>query len=675
LATKEKETNQLEMHKFSRILILLFIRLIVLPSTANAQIWVDNESIYEEAEGYLLGEEYEEALPLYQLLEKKGISNANISYKQGLCYLNIPGRESKSVPFFEGAIENISSHHSGTLSDYTAPLDALLKLGQAYQMINDLEKSKTAFYTYKDSVKGTEKEQLADYYLAQIEMAEILIEEASGHTLKMLNDYSNYSVYNPVVFADSLVYHMEARPFYNAVIQANISNEQAIEKENLTPFIGSNDPIKLVSMSYDGNMLIFTAPTNENGYELFYSTLKDNGKWSGYKAFKSPVNTPSGEQFASLSANGKIMYLSSNRPGGYGGYDIYKSELQSDGKWGIPENLGKTVNSPFNEIVCYISPDGKILVLSSEGHRNIGGYDLFYAKSTNNDDWHSPVNFGVPVSTTADDNYLSISPEGDFFTSRFDEKGSGRQRIYKLVLDDNSLKQKVLVRNQLYFTEELPPKEVTYLITELEQNEVVVRSVTDKDGQAKNLLPNGSYLYEFVYSNDARAKQKIVITDDIVSDELTLDGPEWELVRAENPRRIILIKDVLFDFNSSLLKSEYISMLDSIGKLLVNENDLRISLEGHTDALGSSSYNKVLAQKRAETVRLYLTNTGIDISKISLISKGEEDPVAINQNTDGSDNASGRKFNRRVSILIETSNEEIVIRKIVLVPSDLTYQK
>ena len=162
------------MYKKSRLLFFTVLFLIPLNyGCVYGQIWLDNESIFNEAEGYLLGEEYDEAIPLYQLLEKKGLTNANISYKLGLCNLKIDGKEALAIPYLEGAVVNTSRYHKGNYTDHTAPLEAILNLGIAYRLDNRLDKAVDAFLEYKDSVNGTELTQLADYYLNQIETARL----------------------------------------------------------------------------------------------------------------------------------------------------------------------------------------------------------------------------------------------------------------------------------------------------------------------------------------------------------------------------------------------------------------------------------------------------------------------------------------------------------------------
>ena len=115
------------------------------------------------------------------------------------------------------------------------------------------------------------------------------------------------------------------------------------------------------------------------------------------------INSPYHETHASISADGKTLYFTSNRPGGQGGMDIYKSEIDEQGEWGKAVNLGSVVNTPYNEETPIINQDDNILYFSSQGHLNMGGYDVFHSLKMGNDKWREPVNMGSPVSTTDDD--------------------------------------------------------------------------------------------------------------------------------------------------------------------------------------------------------------------------------------------------------------------------------
>ena len=147
---------------------------------------------------------------------------------------------------------------------------------------------------------------------------------------------------------------------------------------------------------------------------------------------KYNINTSANESHACISDDGLTLYFTSNREGGYGGYDIYKSEIDSKGKWGPAVNLGPEINTIFDETTPFITEDGKTLYFSSKGHFNIGGFDIFSAKK-NGDSWSKPENLGFPFNTTDDDIFFFPLKNGSIaYYSKYKETGYGENDIFKI---------------------------------------------------------------------------------------------------------------------------------------------------------------------------------------------------------------------------------------------------
>ena len=144
------------------------------------------------------------------------------------------------------------------------------------------------------------------------------------------------------------------------------------------------------------------------------------------------INSNDQETSLSLSVDGSTMYFSSNRPGGLGGMDIYKS-VKKKGEWCKPENLGNTINTDYNEEAPCILSNYNILLFSSEGHNNMGGMDIFCSQLKDDGTWSEPKNLGSPINTTDDDLFLWYVEEGDIlYFSKFDATGYGKHDIFKL---------------------------------------------------------------------------------------------------------------------------------------------------------------------------------------------------------------------------------------------------
>ncbi|MBE0654793.1 MAG: PD40 domain-containing protein [Bacteroidales bacterium] len=172
-----------------------------------------------------------------------------------------------------------------------------------------------------------------------------------------------------------------------------------------------------------------------------YTSKFVNGKWTPLVKLNENINTKYWESHASFSMDGKTLYFSSNRRGGYGGLDIYRSEKQPNGEWGIPVNLGPAINTKYNDDTPFITEAGDKLYFSSYGHYNIGGYDIFMSRKKTDGTWAEPVNIGYPINTTDDDQFFYPIKNGEIaYYSRYDsQEGFGRHDIfrYKVYTPDN----------------------------------------------------------------------------------------------------------------------------------------------------------------------------------------------------------------------------------------------
>ena len=147
---------------------------------------------------------------------------------------------------------------------------------------------------------------------------------------------------------------------------------------------------------YDGTILYLYKTDNFDGN--IYSAEYVNGNWTPIKKLNKNINTKFYESHAAISSDGKKLYFTSNRDGGYGGLDIYVSEKDASGDWGPAINLGNTINTPYNEDTPFITLNDSLLYFSSEGHNGMGGYDIFRSDKSEAG-WNAPENLGFPVNS------------------------------------------------------------------------------------------------------------------------------------------------------------------------------------------------------------------------------------------------------------------------------------
>jgi len=218
-------------------------------------------------------------------------------------------------------------------------------------------------------------------------------------------------------------------PFYDAAFYTHKIDQGWAYPQHITQSLGFDSDVYPVALSYDGTEMILYYDDEYTG-NLYYSRYEGD-RWLPATKLNEPISTKYWESHASFSKDGQSLYFTSNRKGTIGGLDIYRSQRLADGGWGIPENLGPTINSRYNEETPCISSDGQTLYFSSYGHTNMGGYDVFYSKRKEDGSWSEPVNLGYPINTTDDDLFFQAVNEGkNAYYSIYSPRGMGMHDIY-----------------------------------------------------------------------------------------------------------------------------------------------------------------------------------------------------------------------------------------------------
>jgi hypothetical protein len=392
-------------------LSLQLIVLLLFCYDAAAQSNVEIKKIFAEAESCNLFEEYELANPLYLLLDKP--DNYNIQYKIGTCYLNIPGEKDKAIPYLESAVKHSSYDAKiNKVKEKRAPLDAYFFLAKAYMINNELEKAMSTFVTFKKLALETEGKggmKNLTYIDQQIEACNIAManEETPFRISKkrLGKEFSLGAINeNPAVsFDGSTIVYTERRGMLNAIMFSKKLRGKWQPPVEITSQLKAGDDCSSCSLNKDGTLLFLYKTDNFDGN--IYSAEYVDGSWTPIKKLNKNINTRFYESHASISADGKKLYFTSNRDGGKGGLDIYLSEKNASGDWDIPINLGNKINTIYNEDTPFITLNDSLLYFSSEGHKGMGGYDIFRSKGSGSI-WESPENMGFPINSTDDDRFF-----------------------------------------------------------------------------------------------------------------------------------------------------------------------------------------------------------------------------------------------------------------------------
>ena len=424
-----------------RFLIFLFFIPIIIP--ASAQTSVRNDELKFDADYYLMRQEFNKALDLYLQVLKTEPDNADMKHRIGICYLNSEDEKAKAVPYLEEAVQKISTRYNvKSFKETNAPIEANFLLGSAYRVNNQLEEAIRAYEEYKEYLdpKDDYNREVTDQYIKSCQIAQnMLLTPKDVHFTNLGKGINNSQPnFNAVISADgkSLVFTSPGRQGYD-IYQSALTDSGWAEPRNITSMLGTGRYMKTCFLSHDGNLLLLVQEDPEDA-NIFISQYK-KGRWAKVEPVKKPVNSSWNETHASMSPDGKIMYFTSNRKGGEGDLDIYRSMLQGD-SWSNPQNLGPEINTPYNEDTPFVSGDGKVLYFSSEGHQGMGGYDIFrydFAKPEK-----GAVNMGYPINTT--DNNLFYVPGGNDTSAYYAFSGPdtyGGRDIYQIAVVPDKVEQ------------------------------------------------------------------------------------------------------------------------------------------------------------------------------------------------------------------------------------------
>ena len=399
-----------------RGIVFLIMLVVILPviGQKNSEL----KEIWKEAESHYLYGEYELANPLYLMLNDLRPGNYNIKYKIGNCYLNIFDEKPKAIPFLEEAVRSTSYNSKpGKIKEMRAPLDAYFSLGNAYRITNRLDSALNTYRFFQQLITESSEMQNQEFVNQQMQacnVASLQMKNPVNVLIQPLKEYINQGSVNdrPVLSYDgSTMAYTEKRGLESVVYVTRREGDSWATPVDITLEAGMGTDCHTTSLNSDGSELYLFKNDNYDGN--IYVTRFVNGQWSQVERLNKNINTRFYESHAAISSDGKKLYFTSNREGGLGELDLWVSEKDVTGDWGIPSNLGNVVNTPYNEETPFISGDGNTLTFSSEGHGSMGGYDIFLSKLSSGL-WTSPVNIGYPLSTTDDNIAFQPFSNGNF---------------------------------------------------------------------------------------------------------------------------------------------------------------------------------------------------------------------------------------------------------------------
>lgn len=399
------------------------------------------------------------------------------------------------------------------------------------------------------------------------------------------------------------------------------------------------------SISPDGRSLYFTICESGGGYGScdIYVSKRVGNTWGKPTNLGPKINTKYKETQPCISGDGRSLYFVSSRPGGQGMLDIWVSNLQNDGTWGEPENLGPTVNTPSIDERPYIHPDGETLYFSSDGRPGFGDADIYYTRKNSNG-WSTPENLGYPINSYYYEGGIFVSLSGDtayFATDRFTTDNN---------LDVYGFEMPIAAR----------PKKVTYITGMVKDKSTnkpmmpLVEFINLNTSETTNLIVPDAKTGEFLLTLPAGSNYGLSINHPgylFYSYNFPVDKQHnYEKLDIQlepiSSKIAVVLKNVFYETGDFKLKNESKSELDRLVKFLQVNPTVKLEIAGHTDNVGAETSNLELSQKRANEVVNYLIEAGIDKTRLKAKGYGATQTIADNSTEEG------RAQNRRTEVSI-----------------------
>lgn len=429
----------------------------------------------------------------------------------------------------------------------------------------------------------------------------------------------------------------------------------------MTPFNTTDDNQGGCSISIDNKHLYFAMQRQEGGLQpncdLYVSDFSE-GSWGDIRKLSPTVNDPKyWDSQPTIASDGLTLYFASDRPGGFGGIDLYVTKKDpKTGLWSVPQNLGPKINTKDDEKTPFMHSDSETLYFCSTGHYGFGGYDIFYVRKDEKGEWMEPENIGAPINGSTDDTGLFVSTDtktGYFFSfneGKVSGKGVGRYDLFSFDLYPEARPQTVsFIKGAV---KDNAGNAVTGAVVEIkntvtkEVTRAVVDSLTGEYMAAINTKKKADILIT-VKKDSVAFNSKVVNTKDMK--EMSFNAPQKEIalqvVKAEIGKPFI-IDNIYYNTNSAELTKESRIVIEAFSNYLKENPNLKIEIQGHTDNVGKPQDNEALSANRSNSIKFMLEELGVDGNRITAKGYGDKKPIAPNTTEEG------RAKNRRTEFMI-----------------------
>ncbi len=621
---------------------------------------------------------YRLAIDNYIKADKFNPDNALLNYKLGRCYLD-QNDKSEAIKYLEKAIKL-----DPRISPDKVYNDVNFLLARAYHLDYQFDKAISKYNEHKNGLTPeylVKEVKTIDKMIGECEVAKKLVTKPVRVFVDNLGEVVNsaYPDYRPLVVPEeSLILFTSAREsttggkrdkdsyYFEDIYISNYANNKWTLPQNAYD-MNSTSHDATAGLSSDGTILYVYK--SAGGNRLFECNLVSNS-YSFPREMPNAINDGLKQASAALTFDKTTLYFTSSREDGYGGQDIYVSKKDAKDRWQDAVNIGATINTPYDEEGVFITSDGKTLYFSSRGHNTMGGFDIFKTEWSDGK-WSNPVNLGYPINTPEDDVFFTMATSGQrgYYSSK-KKNGFGGHDIYiitflgaakpmlqspgELLLaytepsalpkPEAAIEQNTTLSGNILDAATQVALQATIEIVDNSKNELMASFESNSTTGAYliSLQPGKNYGISVNKQDYLFHSENFDIPEDAVAKQIKKD---ILLKKVEVGTRIVL-NNIFYDFNKATLRPESEAELDRLYKLLNENPTLKIEISGHTDNVGSASYNQKLSESRAKSVVNYLLDKGTDNTRLTFKGYGFNRPIA------GNDTEEGRQQNRRTEFEI-----------------------
>lgn len=638
------------------------------------------------------------AAKVWKSIIDKGNGNGNVNFKAGYCYLQIDNERTKALPFLQEAETNISKRYDPfSFQEKNAPIETYYYLGEAYHINEKLDEALSAYTTYQTTAhKKHLLQPKAELGIAQVGVARKMLNDPKQFIISNVGNKVNstYDEYSPVITLDESAMFFTSRRlrkdssnkgYYSYqdgklhedvyVSYKDFKSGEWMEPEILNKIsrqsqVETNEAT--ISVSGDGQLLFIYRGDQNNG-DIFISERQDDDNYGVPKSMAKgethdDINSDSWETHATISADGRTLYFVSDRPGGLGGRDIYRSVKLPNGEWSKALNIGAPVNTPYDEDAPFFHPDGKTLYFSSNGKNSMGGFDVFFSQNIEGDKWTKPFNFGYPLNSVASDIFFTTTADGQrgYFSSSRDG-GVGEKDIYTIDLKSQPEAEVAILKGYILPDADgkIPDGIVIWVTDKTEQTDPVEYKPNKRNGAyVFNLKPCHEYYVEYTrdeetfYETDMKVPcgagyqeiNKVISLDGVPLDENSgetqvvqnnentnqtgndTDNSNNNTNNTENTATIKVNKvqfQKFYGYNQKGIAKEeqrFKDFVAGVNEIIKLRGYADVEVEGSASTVPTRTFrsNTILSKKRSEDAKAILLKVlkenGVDLAKVKLKS-------------------------------------------------------